>query len=55
MKNNFCKRDFVFENTVSCISKNPLKLCPEDGFRKKAETCSCHDVLTNLLSIYFIQ
>jgi len=27
------------------IKKSSFKSQPEDGFRKKAETCSCHDVL----------
>jgi hypothetical protein len=42
--NNFCKRDLVFEDIVK-LHKKLSKSQPEDGFRKKAETCSCHDVL----------
>jgi hypothetical protein len=34
--------DFVIDSLQIQSSSNSQ---PEDGFRKKAETCSCHDVL----------
>jgi len=51
---SFLKQDFVFENIVNCTSKTSSTSQPEDGFRKKAETCSC-DVLIIFLNIYFMQ
>ena len=55
-KNNFCKRDLVFENIVHCtlyiVHQTAPKSQPEDGFRKKTETRSCHDVLIIFKQIF---
>jgi hypothetical protein len=38
---------------VSIVHWNIEELQPEDGFKRKAETCSCH--LLNIIYIFFIQ